>query len=55
MEYELHGMKVGDPCPQCDMGLLEETEFGLSCDTCQYDDVDQRKFERKDNGDSQEA
>jgi hypothetical protein len=38
------------------MGLLEETDFGLSCDSCAFDEVDPRKFPKgEDSGDIQET
>jgi hypothetical protein len=30
-------MKAGDVCPQCKQGLLERTNTGLSCSTCDFE------------------
>jgi hypothetical protein len=44
MIYRLQGCEEGDPCPQCTMGRLYETEMGLACDECEFDVVDPQKL-----------
>jgi hypothetical protein len=39
---------VGDPCPECNEGILVETDMGLDCDSCSYAIVDPKKFPTKE-------
>lgn len=39
---------VGDPCSECEDGIMVETDMGLDCDNCSFSLVDPKKFKKSD-------